>query len=135
MQCLKDTATFCCIVLLIAVWRASQVDLQLESGEYFLSQPDRRRAAKAAEQAQQAERVAARQRQRQAAFVPPKVPPTGGSGVSEERFLQAERVVVRQRQRQAAFVPHKALPTNSSALSTDGCMAACHPECRWIADT
>lgn len=60
---------------LITVCRASQVDLQLESGEYFLSQPDRRRAAKAAEQAQQAERVAARQRQRQAAFVPPKVSP------------------------------------------------------------
>ncbi|KAK9825423.1 hypothetical protein WJX81_004648 [Elliptochloris bilobata] len=52
----------------------SKVDLQLESGEYFLSQPDRRRAAKAAEQAQQAERVAERQRQRQAAFVPPKEP-------------------------------------------------------------
>jgi len=49
------------------------VDLQLESGEYFLSQPDKRKAAKAAEQAQQAERVAARQRQRQAAFIPPKV--------------------------------------------------------------
>ncbi len=51
----------------------AQVDLQLESGEYFLSQPDRKRAAKAAEQAQQAGRVAARQAARAAAFVPPKV--------------------------------------------------------------
>jgi len=50
----------------------AQVDLQLESGEYFLSQPDRKRAAKAAEQAQQAERVVARQAARAAAFVPPK---------------------------------------------------------------
>jgi len=50
-----------------------QEDLELESGEYFLAQQEKVKRKKAAEQAQQAERVAEKKRKRQEAFVPPQV--------------------------------------------------------------
>lgn len=50
-----------------------QEDLELESGEYFLAQQEKAKRKKAAEQAQQAERVAEKKRKRQEAFVPPQV--------------------------------------------------------------
>ncbi len=51
----------------------SKVDLQLESGEYFLNQHTRRKREAAVKREAQAEKVDERQRQRQAAFVPPEV--------------------------------------------------------------
>ena len=53
------------------VWQ--QLDLQLESGEYFLAQQERAKRSKATQQAQQAEKVAEKKRKRQEAFVPPQV--------------------------------------------------------------
>ena len=50
-----------------------QVDLQLESGEYFLAQQERAKRSKASQQAQQAERTADRKRKRQEAFMAPQV--------------------------------------------------------------
>ncbi|PKA49166.1 hypothetical protein AXF42_Ash010851 [Apostasia shenzhenica] len=51
----------------------SKIDLQLESGEYFLS--DKKKSAKKWQEKQekQAEKVAEKKKQREAAFVPPKV--------------------------------------------------------------
>lgn len=49
------------------------MDLQLESGEYFLNQHTRRKREAAVKREAQAEKVDERQRQRQAAFVPPEV--------------------------------------------------------------
>ncbi len=51
----------------------NQVDLQLESGEYFLAQQERAKRSRAAQQTQQAERTADRKRQRQQAFMAPQV--------------------------------------------------------------
>lgn len=50
-----------------------QIDLQLESGEYFLS--DKKKSAKKWQERQvkQAEKTAENKRKRAAAFVPPKV--------------------------------------------------------------
>ena len=50
----------------------SKVDLQLESGEYFLSQESKVSKAEAAIQARQALREQTRQQQRQQAFQPPQ---------------------------------------------------------------
>lgn len=52
---------------------SSKMDLQLESGEYFLSEDQKRERARAAKDMAQEARTAERQRQRQAAFVAPKV--------------------------------------------------------------
>ena len=48
-----------------------KVDLQLESGEYFLAQGARAERTKVTQQQRQAERVAERKRKRQAAHEPP----------------------------------------------------------------
>ena len=48
-----------------------QVDLQLESGEYFLAQDEKAERAKEAQQQKQADRVAERKRKREAAFEVP----------------------------------------------------------------
>ncbi|GLC54777.1 Ribosomal RNA assembly protein mis3 [Pleodorina starrii] len=60
----------------------SKLDLALESGEYFLSEEQKRERATAAKDAAQEARTAERQRQRQAAFVAPKEdgPSTTGRG-------------------------------------------------------
>ncbi|CAL8467179.1 g6715 [Coccomyxa elongata] len=50
-------------------------DLELESGEYFLAQQEKTKRKRAAEQAQQAERVAQKKLKRQEAFVPPQASP------------------------------------------------------------
>lgn len=53
----------------------SQIDIQLETGEYFLS--DKKKSAKKWQEKQekQAEKTAENKRKREAAFVPPKEPP------------------------------------------------------------
>ncbi len=51
---------------------AAQMDLQLESGEYFLSAEQKAARAAAAAQARQQARTEERQRQREAAFVAPE---------------------------------------------------------------
>ncbi len=48
----------------------------MESGEYFLAQQEKTKRKRAAEQAQQAERVAQKKLKRQEAFVPPQVLPS-----------------------------------------------------------
>ena len=50
----------------------SKVDLQLESGEYFMSQEQKQLRAKEQQQERQAAKVEERQRQREAAFQAPK---------------------------------------------------------------
>lgn len=56
----------------------SKVDLQLESGEYFLNPDQKAARAQASQDARQAERTREAQQRRQASFVAPKVhtPPT-----------------------------------------------------------
>lgn len=51
----------------------SKIDLQLESGEYFLTQHKKKAREEEAKASQQAGVTAQRQAQRQAAFVAPKV--------------------------------------------------------------
>lgn len=60
----------------------SKMDLQIESGEYFLSEDQKRERAIAAKDAKQEARTAERQRKREAAFVAPKEsgPSTSGRG-------------------------------------------------------
>ncbi|EFJ50553.1 hypothetical protein VOLCADRAFT_103772 [Volvox carteri f. nagariensis] len=60
----------------------SKLDLALESGEYFLSEEQKRERARAAKDAAQEARTAERLRQRQAAFIAPKEngPSTTGRG-------------------------------------------------------
>ncbi|GIL47748.1 hypothetical protein Vafri_3931 [Volvox africanus] len=60
----------------------SKLDRALESGEYFLSEEQKRERARAAKDAAQGARTAERQRQRQAAFIAPKEegPSTTGRG-------------------------------------------------------
>lgn len=53
----------------------SKVDLQQESGEYFLSQHKRKQRQEEAKANQQADKTAQRQQERQAAFLAPKVRP------------------------------------------------------------
>lgn len=50
----------------------SKLDLALESGEYFLSEEQKREGARAAKDAKQEAKAAERKRQREAAFVAPK---------------------------------------------------------------
>lgn len=50
-----------------------QVDLQLESGEYFLSASKRQAKSRAEKDQKQSEKAEERKQQREAAFVPPKV--------------------------------------------------------------
>lgn len=52
----------------------SKVDLQLESGEFFLNQHTKRKREAAAKREAQSDKVAERQTQRAAAFVAPQVP-------------------------------------------------------------
>ena len=49
----------------------TQVDLQLESGEYFLAQDEKAQRAQEAQQQKQFDRVAERKRKREAAFEAP----------------------------------------------------------------
>ncbi len=51
----------------------SKLDLALESGEYFLSEEQKRERAQAAKDAKQEAKAEERKRQREAAFVAPKV--------------------------------------------------------------
>ncbi|GFR46943.1 hypothetical protein Agub_g8592, partial [Astrephomene gubernaculifera] len=72
----------------------SKMDLALESGEYFLSEEQKRERARAAKDAAQEARLAERQRQREAAFVAPKedVPSTtgrSGAGASQQDDVRA----------------------------------------------
>lgn len=67
----------------------SKVDMQLESGEYFLSAQQKQRRKAEEKQAQQADRVAERKRQREASFVAPKedaprAPRAGDGAVSND---------------------------------------------------
>ncbi|XP_059643695.1 KRR1 small subunit processome component homolog [Cornus florida] len=61
----------------------SKIDLELESGEYFLS--DKKKQAKKWQEKQQkqAEKAAENKRKREEAFVPPKEPVSRDSGVSD----------------------------------------------------
>ena len=52
---------------------SSKIDLQLESGEYFLAKEAKEAAAAAAKDAAQQAKVAERKRTREAAFVAPTV--------------------------------------------------------------
>ena len=61
----------------------SKVDLQLESGEYFLSQEQRTARAKAAQAERQAAKTQERQKQREEAFVAPKEGKARGAGGGE----------------------------------------------------
>ncbi|GAX78210.1 hypothetical protein CEUSTIGMA_g5652.t1 [Chlamydomonas eustigma] len=66
----------------------SKIDKQIESGEYFLSEEQKRARAAAAQEAKQAKRVEERAKQRQAAFIAPKetgVPVNKKEKLSEER--------------------------------------------------
>ncbi len=80
-----------------------QEDLELESGEYFLAQEEKTKRKRAAEQAQQAERVAQKKLKRQEAFVPPQVPPSYYSRPAMHQLFTARQlsclnpVLVRQR--------------------------------------
>jgi hypothetical protein len=49
----------------------TQIDLQLESGEYFLAQDEKAQRAQEAQQQKQFDRVAERKRKREAAFEAP----------------------------------------------------------------
>ncbi|KAK1260692.1 hypothetical protein QJS04_geneDACA002242 [Acorus gramineus] len=68
----------------------SKIDLQLESGEYFLS--DQMKSAKKWQQKQekQAEKAAENKRKREAAFVPPKEKAKGLSKLQGEESIDAE---------------------------------------------
>jgi ribosomal RNA assembly protein len=68
----------------------SKVDLQLESGEYFMSQEQKRARVAAAKEDRQAKRTEARQAERQAAFVAPReggAGPSGGGGAAPRAAL------------------------------------------------
>lgn len=54
------------------VQQPSKIDLQLESGEYFLSQEQKVQRARAAQQEKQVQRVEENKRKREAAFIAPK---------------------------------------------------------------
>ncbi|PSS26222.1 KRR1 small subunit processome component like [Actinidia chinensis var. chinensis] len=63
----------------------SKIDLQLESGEYFLS--DKKKSAKKwqEKQEQQTEKTAENKRKREEAFVPPKEPTRNGLGSTDDK--------------------------------------------------
>ncbi|XP_057495827.1 KRR1 small subunit processome component homolog [Actinidia eriantha] len=63
----------------------SKIDLQLESGEYFLS--DKKKSAKKwqEKQEQQTEKTAENKRKREEAFVPPKEPTRHGLGSTDDK--------------------------------------------------
>ncbi|KAK8971265.1 hypothetical protein KSP40_PGU021056 [Platanthera guangdongensis] len=67
----------------------SKIDLQLESGEYFMS--DKRKSDKKWQEKQetQAEKVAEKKRKRDAAFVPPKEPTTGNTKSASKHDVSA----------------------------------------------
>ncbi|GLI59042.1 hypothetical protein VaNZ11_000870 [Volvox africanus] len=73
----------------------SKLDLALESGEYFLSEEQKRDRARAAKDAAQEARTAERQRQRQAAFIAPKEegPSTIGRGQQGGQTTQDVRAL------------------------------------------
>ena len=66
----------------------SKVDLQLESGEYFLSEAAREARRRAAREEQQRERTEAAKRRREEAFVAPKEGGRGGAGGGDKQQQQ-----------------------------------------------
>ena len=64
-----------------------KVDLQLESGEYFLSDEQKQAKQRAAREAKQSEAAAAKQQQRDERFRPPKEPKPSASGGGGARLV------------------------------------------------
>lgn len=65
----------------------SKVDLQIESGEYFLGKAAKERRGKEEKEERQRERMGERKRAKEREFVPPK---EGGEGKKEKRKRKAE---------------------------------------------
>ena len=72
----------------------SKVDLQIESGEYFLGKQAKERAAKERSQEQQRERQAEKEMARQKEFVPPQENGTASSKREKERKRKGEDGIV-----------------------------------------
>ena len=71
-HCMAGLAFFkLTVACMLMIGCGVKVDLQLESGEYFLAQEARAERTKETQQQRQAERVAERKRKREAAFEPP----------------------------------------------------------------
>ncbi len=67
----------------------SKVDLQLESGEYFLSEQQRKLKKKHEKQAQAADRSVAKREERQQQFVPPPEAPAAAAALGEKKGKKA----------------------------------------------
>ena len=68
----------------------SKVDLQIESGEYFLGKQAKERAAKERREEKQREKQAEKQTARQKEFVPPQENGTASSNKEKKRKRKAE---------------------------------------------
>lgn len=68
----------------------SKVDLQIESGEYFLGKQAKERAAKERSQEQQRERQAEKEMARQKEFIPPQENGTASSKREKKRKREEE---------------------------------------------
>ena len=69
----------------------SKVDLQIESGEYFLGRQARERREREEREERQREKGEQRRRQREAGFVPPREEVEGGEGRKKRKKRKAER--------------------------------------------
>ncbi|KXZ55951.1 hypothetical protein GPECTOR_2g1502 [Gonium pectorale] len=85
----------------------SKLDLALESGEYFLSEEQKRERAQAAKDAKQEARTEERKRQREAAFVAPKEdgPSTTGRAQQPEQDVRSLAESLKKKAKAGSAVP------------------------------
>jgi ribosomal RNA assembly protein len=100
----------------------SKVDLQLESGEYFMSQEQKKARAKAAQAERQASKAEARQRQRGEAFVAPKEakPAAQGNGEQQDHSVHNMAAELKRKMKSSEWlivVPSAAAPSTGVLAS------------------
>ncbi|GIL70026.1 hypothetical protein Vretimale_3308 [Volvox reticuliferus] len=106
----------------------SKLDLAMESGEYFLSEEQKRERARAAKDAAQEARTAERKRQRQAAFIAPKEdgPSTTGRGQKGGQATEDVRALAESLKKKAKIAASG--PTHAEGGKGTGVSAFLAPE-------
>mmetsp|Transcript_19451 Transcript_19451/g.33641 ORF Transcript_19451/g.33641 Transcript_19451/m.33641 type:complete len:419 (-) Transcript_19451:680-1936(-) len=105
----------------------SKIDLQLESGEYFLNETEKRERKTEAQAVKQGQRTEERKAQRAAAFVAPKEPKSGRKGQTMAEGQSDLKNVAESLKRKAA---QAAVNTQTKKVTALGAEAFLAPETR-----
>ncbi|KDP27372.1 hypothetical protein JCGZ_20196 [Jatropha curcas] len=93
----------------------SKVDLQLESGQYFLSNEKKQAKKWQEKQEKQAEKTAENKRKREAAFIPPEEPKQQKAGISEDKNVDVTALAMSIKKRAKDFGKQKAVENVNAA--------------------